>query len=97
MTPCIGCGVPVPVPGRGRCRACQNPARRIRSAQAWRRYAETVRATGICVRCGTTEGPFEANHVTPLATSPDQVPRAECVCLPCHRAITRAQRIDKVM
>lgn len=91
-TPCIGCGRPIPVGTGGRCRACMNPARRIRSRAAWTRLSLAVRAIGRCARCGTTTGPFEANHLVPLARDPFQVPRAECLCAPCHRAVTKAQR-----
>ena len=90
-TPCIRCKRPVKVGTGGRCPECRNPARRLRSLQAWRRYAETVRAVGICARCLSTEGPFEANHVVPLGSDPTSV-RAECLCLPCHRAVSLLQR-----
>ena len=89
-TPCITCGRPTPA-GTGRCPAHRNPARRIRSAQPWRQLAELVRAQGRCARCLTTTGPFEANHVTPLGSDPGSV-AAECLCVPCHRAVTRLQR-----
>lgn len=90
-TPCITCGGPVPVGTGGRHKACANPARRIRSAQPWRRFSALVRAQGRCARCLTTTGPFEANHLTPLASDPGSV-AAECLCRPCHVAVTRLQR-----
>ena len=89
-TPCIGCRRPVKVGTGGRCPECRNPARRLRSAQAWRRYAETVRAVGICARCLSTEGPFEANHIVRLTDDLTSV-RAECLCRPCHYEVSRLQ------
>lgn len=95
MTPCIGCRRPIPVGIGGRCPACRNPARRIRSGGAWTRLSRQVRAIGRCARCGTTAGPFEANHVQPLADDPYQLPTAECLCIPCHRVVTREQAVAR--
>ncbi len=92
LTPCAGrCGRSVKVGTGGRCPECRNPARRLRSAQAWRRYAETVRAVGICARCLSTEGPFEANHIVRLTDDLSSA-RAECLCRPCHRDVSLLQR-----
>lgn len=92
VTLCIGCGRRIPSGTGGRCPGCRNPARRVRSQRPWRELAAATRAIGRCARCGTTTGPFEANHADPLADDPYQVPRAECLCLPCHRSVTNDQR-----
>jgi len=89
-TPCITCRKPVKVGTGGRCAECRDPARRLRSMRAWRRYAEAVRAVGICARCLSTEGPFEANHIVRLTDDLTSL-RAECLCVPCHREVTRLQ------
>lgn len=90
-TPCLGCRRPVPVGTGGRCRDCMAPQRRLRSGRAWRLTSEMVRARGVCARCGTTTGPFEADHVTPLGHDLSAL-ELQCLCRPCHAAKTAAER-----
>ena len=39
--------------------------------------------------CGTTDGPFEADHVVPLAAGgSNRMDNAQLLCVPCHKRKT---------
>lgn len=46
-----------------------------------------VLAAGACAYCGDAEGPFEVDHVVPLARGgPNVESNLACACVPCNRS-----------
>lgn len=46
-----------------------------------------ILAAGVCAYCGDAEGPFEVDHVVPLARGgPNVESNLACACVPCNRS-----------
>lgn len=58
------------------------------STSAWRKLRARVKRVGLCFYCGTSVGPFEADHIIPPALGGGELDPANvvCACLPCNRS-----------
>lgn len=75
--------------------------KKIRRSLEYRLWRESVfeRDKFTCVWCGTTEAPFNADHIKPFALFPElrfAIDNGRTLCVPCHRTTdTFAGRIKK--
>lgn len=71
--------------------------RRLRSSQAWRdaRAVALAQFGRVCRHCGDTQGPFEVDHIVPLAETLAggvALTNLQVLCVGCHQEKHRAAR-----
>ena len=94
--------LPYPDAPVGTCRVCGDPCRpglrshvdcrrRFRDLRDYR--TATLRDNGeVCHGCGTTDGPFHADHITPLwAGGSKEAWNRQPLCVPCHDTKTKRE------
>lgn len=93
-TPCIGCGVAVPLGGVGYCERCRPLHRAYRHSSAWQRRRLEVRQGAACAMCGARDVPLEVHHTIALAADMAAALGAELepLCRRCHQDQHRAHR-----
>lgn len=77
-------------------KAAAQSKRRLRGSQAWRHVrAVALEHFGrVCRHCGTTEGPFEVDHIVPLKRAMAGallMTNLQVLCRACHKAKHKAK------